>query len=73
MTIENFAVITLGIGMIALAFPNISHRIFARLFNEGFVTPKQVRPEDAEIIKYAGPNLSLLVLGAIIIIAGVVI
>lgn len=42
--------------------------IMSRLFNEGLVTPRQVKPEKAEVVKYAGPNLSLFAIGIIFMI-----
>ena len=43
----------------------------SRLMNEGVVTPKIVKTEDAEIIKYAGPNLSLLFIGILLMIISI--
>jgi hypothetical protein len=42
-----------------------------RLFNEGLVTPQKPKPEKSEILKHAGPNLSLFIIGAILIFIGI--
>lgn len=69
---ERLILIVLGIGFILFSFPQIRAPIMTRLFNEGFVTPKRVKSEEAEIIKFAGPNVSLLMIGVVLIIIGII-
>ncbi len=69
---EKFLIL-LGLLIILLAFPQIREPLLARLYNEGLLTPRYVKPEKAELIKFAGPNLSLFLLGLILIIIGLAI
>jgi len=64
--------IVLGILITLFSFPRISSQIMARLFNEGFVTPKKIKPEDAEIIRHAGPHISIFAIGFILIFIGAI-
>lgn len=64
--------IILGLIIIVFSYPKISNQIMSRLYNEGFVTPKRVKPENAEIIRYAGPQISLFAIGAILIFIGII-
>ena len=68
---ERIAAIILGLSFIIFSYPQIRMPIMNRLFNEGYVTPKRVKPEDAEIIRYIGPSGSLFAIGFILLILGV--
>lgn len=65
--------IILGTLIIIFSQPKFRVPFMARLFNEGFVTPKLIRPEDAEIVKFTGANFSLLFIGTILILLGIII
>ena len=69
---EKIILILLGLAMILLSSPNIRQPIMVRLFNEGIVTPKVIEPKEGEIIRNAGPNVSLFVIGIIFIIIGII-
>lgn len=73
MNREGIILIVAGALVILFSHPRIGRPIVERLSNEGVVTPKLVKPEKAEIIKYAGPNLSLFVIGFVLIILGIII
>ncbi len=45
----------------------------ARLANEGLVTPQSIAPDKTEIIKYTGPSTTLLFIGIVLIIVGIII
>lgn len=61
-----------GIAVCALSHPKITRFFASRLTNEGIITPKVVKPENAEIIKFMGPNLSLFFIGAILILVSLI-
>ena len=65
--------IIVGIIIIILSHPKILQPFMTRLFNEGIITPQRVKREDAEIIQYAGPNISLFAIGVIFILIGILI
>jgi len=68
----NRAVFLIGLLLAILSHPKIKDKVFARLMNEGLVTPKQLPPEKSELIRFAGPNLSLLLIGVILMIIGAI-
>ncbi|MBI4050281.1 MAG: hypothetical protein HY398_02425 [Candidatus Doudnabacteria bacterium] len=65
--------IILGILLCLFAFPKIRRPIMARLANEGLVTPQSIAPDKTEIIKYTGPSTTLLFIGIVLIIVGIII
>lgn len=62
-----------GLAIAVFSHPKVMRFFMARLINEGVITPRNVKPEDAEIIKYAGPHLSLLFIGILLMIIGIAI
>lgn len=70
MSKESIILFAAGILTILLSHPRFSRPAITRLFNEGVITPKRVKPEKSEVIKYAGPSLSLFLIGIILIIIG---
>ena len=68
---ERIAAVGFGIIIIFLAYPRFRGPILRRLFNEGIVTPKFAKPENAEIIKHIGPDGSLFAIGFILVVIGV--
>ena len=64
--------IIIGVLIIIFSYPRIRQPIMVRLFNEGVITPKIVKPEQAEIIKHTGPNLTLFLIGIIFIAIGII-
>lgn len=73
MSKAGIVLIFAGAVLAIFSHPRIGPPIVARLANEGIITPKLVKPEKAEILKYAGPRLSLFILGIIIIVFGILI
>lgn len=69
---SSIVLIAIGLLIIILSFPKVRLPLIARLYNEGFVTPRKVKPEDAEIIRYSGPQISLFAMGAILIFIGII-
>jgi hypothetical protein len=65
--------IIFGLLVCVSANPRLREPIVQRLINEGLVTPQRVKPEKAELIRFAGPNMSLFIIGAILIIIGIII
>ncbi|KKW29311.1 MAG: hypothetical protein A3K06_03015 [Candidatus Doudnabacteria bacterium RIFCSPHIGHO2_01_52_17] len=53
----------IGIILLLLSHPKINRTVMARLYNEGWVTPQTPPPEKAEIVRDAGPRMSLVILG----------
>lgn len=70
MTKESIIFFVAGTLIILLSHPRFTREAITRLFNEGIITPKKIKPEKSEVIKYAGPNLSLFLIGVILIIIG---
>lgn len=70
----NYGWILFGLGMALAIFshPKIRAPIMARLFNEGIIISQSAKPEKAEVIKYAGPNLSIFAIGFILMVIGIV-
>ncbi len=62
-----------GLLLAILSHPKIKDKVFGRLMNEGLLTPKQLPPEKSELIRFAGPNLSLFLIGIILMIVGAII
>ena len=62
-----------GLLLAIFSHPKIMGFVMTRLFNEGIVTQRKVQPEKAEIIKFAGPNLSLFFVGIIVMLLGILI
>jgi len=62
-----------GLLLAIFSHPKIMGFVMTRLFNEGIVTQRKVQPEKAEIIKFAGPNLSLFFVGVLLMIASILI
>lgn len=56
-----------GLVLVIFSHPAVSRFVMSRLFNEGIVTPRDIKPEKTEVVKYAGPNLSLFGVGVILI------
>lgn len=65
--------IILGILIIIFSQPKFRAPLMARMFNEGFVTPKILKPDESEIVKNTGPQTSLLFIGIIFILLGFII
>lgn len=65
--------IIIGVLIVIFSFPRVRRPIMSRLFNEGVVTPKRVKPEDTQIIQNTGPSTSLFAIGIVLIIIGIVI
>lgn len=61
-----------GLILVLFSHPKIMRTVMNRLFNEGLVTPRRLPPEKAELVRFLGPNLSLLFVGIILIILGLV-
>lgn len=68
----SLTIFLLGLLLVIFSHPKVMRFVMARLFNEGLVTPRQVRPEKAELIKFAGPNLSIFGAGIILMILGII-
>ncbi len=68
----SLVIFILGLLLVIFSHPKVMRFVMARLFNEGLVTPRRVAPEKAEIIRFAGPNLSLFLIGAILIVVGII-
>lgn len=68
---EGLVLIIIGVGIAFLSHPRISQSFFSRLANEGLLTPRQLRPEKTELLKYAGPHLSLFFVGVVLVIIGI--
>lgn len=62
--------IIIGILICIFSHPKVSGPIIQRLLNEGLVNPKVYKPEDAEVIKHAGPNVSMFAIGIIFMLVG---
>ena len=67
----NAALFLFGLAVAIFSHPRVMRFFMSRAYNEGVVTPKIVKTEDAEIIKYAGPNLSLLFIGILLMIISI--
>jgi len=67
------AVFLLGLLLAILSHPKILGPVVSRLANEGIVTQRPIPRRDAEVIKHAGPNLSLFFIGLILILLGIII
>lgn len=65
-------VFLLGLLLTLLSIPKVSNFILPRLINEGLLTPKEPKPEKAELIRYAGPRLSLFAVGIILMFLGII-
>lgn len=65
--------IIIGVAIALLAYPKFRRPIVSRLFNEGLVTPKIVAPEKAEVIKFAGADMSLFAIGFALMLIGLII
>lgn len=68
----NLVIFFLGLLIAIFSYPKIMSKVMSRLFNEGLVTPRIVKPEKAEVIKFAGPNLSLFVIGIILMLIAII-
>lgn len=62
----------IGLALCVFAHPKVKNFVMARLFNEAILTPKVVEPEKAEVIRFAGPNLSLLAIGVVLMLLGII-
>ncbi|OGE84316.1 MAG: hypothetical protein A2846_02725 [Candidatus Doudnabacteria bacterium RIFCSPHIGHO2_01_FULL_49_9] len=65
--------IILGVLIIIFSFPKIRMPIMNRLFNEGYVTPQRIKPENAAIIAHTNSSITLLAIGVVLIIIGIII
>ncbi|MBI4050834.1 MAG: hypothetical protein HY396_02570 [Candidatus Doudnabacteria bacterium] len=65
-------VFLVGLLLAIFSHPKVTRFFMSRLFNEGVITPRRVSPEKAEMIKYAGPNLSLFAIGIILMMLAVI-
>lgn len=61
----------LGLALAIISHPKILNRVVARLFNEGLLTPRRYAPEKVELVRFAGPNLSLFALGIILMLLSI--
>lgn len=61
----------IGLLLTIFSHPKVIRGIMSRLFNEGLLTPRVVKPEKAEVIKFAGPNLSLFAIGIVLMLIAV--
>ena len=68
----NVVVFVAGLLLAIFSHPKIMRFVMTRLFNEGLVVPKVIAPRKAELIRFAGPNLSLFTVGVILIIISAV-
>lgn len=62
-----------GLLIAIFSHPKIMRYVMSRLFNEGLVTPRAYKPEKAEILKFAGPNLSLFGIGVLLMLLSFII
>lgn len=62
----------LGLLIAIFSHPRVNRFFMSRLFNEGLVTPKTLKPEKAELIRFAGPNLSLFAIGLVLMLLGII-
>ena len=69
----NLLIFLIGLAICILSHPKVLRPLMTRLFNEGIVSPKQVSAESAEVIKFAGPNISLFLIGIIIMLISFII
>ncbi len=69
---EGIVLIILGAAITIFSHPKMTKPSMSRLFNEGLVTPRREKPEKTEVIKGAGPHLSLFIIGVILIILGAI-
>jgi len=73
MTKEGIFLIVLGLLVSAASSPRLRAPFVSRLVNEGLASAKPIKPRDAEILKFAGPNFSMLIIGGVLILAGIII
>ena len=69
----SLAIFFIGLLLAIFAHPKIMNFIMTRLFNEGIVSQRRIPPEKTEIIKFAGPNLSLFFVGVLLMITAILI
>jgi hypothetical protein len=62
--------IVLGAATIAISFPYIRQQTIGRLQDSQILPKIKLKPTDREIISYAGPDLSLFIIGVFLIIIG---
>lgn len=73
MNKTSLVLIISGVLLAVLSHPRAARPITLRLMNEGILTPKVPKhPEKTEILKFGGPNLSLLFAGLILILTGII-
>ncbi len=70
---ERIVLLGIGVFLIIFSHPRIRRPVMLRLFNEGIVEPKIVKPEAAQIIKHTDGNLTLLLIGIAFIMIGIII
>ncbi|MDP3741278.1 MAG: hypothetical protein Q8R08_03030 [bacterium] len=68
----NLILFLIGLLLAIFSHPKIMRGVMSRLFNEGLVTPRAYKPEKIEVVKYAGPNLSLFAIGIILMVASLI-
>jgi len=69
----SLALFIIGLLLAIFSHPKVMRFVMTRLFNEGIVTPKNLSREKTEIIRFAGPNLSLFFIGAILMLIAIII
>lgn len=68
----NLIIFLLGFAVAVFSHPRVMRFFMSRVINEGLVTPKIVKPENGEIVKYMGPHLSLLLIGCVLMLISVI-
>ncbi len=68
----NLVIFLLGLLLVIFSHPKILRSTMSRLMNEGLVTPRVIKPEKAEVIKFAGPNLSLFAVGIVLMLLSII-
>jgi hypothetical protein len=68
----NWTLFGIGLFLCIFSHPKVMGFVMKRLLNERLVPAKKVSREQGEIIRFAGPNLSLFFVGAILIVLSMV-
>ena len=69
----SIALFVIGFLLAVFSHPAVMRFVMNRLGNEGIVTPKKLKPEKVEFIRYAGANLSLFGIAVILMLLAVII
>ena len=67
-----FILFFIGLLLTIFSHPKVLRFVMSRLFNEGLVTPRALKPEKAELVKYAGSNLSLFAIGVVLMLLSLI-